>query len=43
MSKSEGNGLFFRLEVNEMNVKMPFKIGMKFAASVYMGEDFLYV
>ena len=43
VSKSERNGLFFRLQVNEMNLKKSFKIGVNFAASVYMGKDFLNV
>ena len=33
-------GPFFWLQVNEMNDKMSFKMGMKFAASVYIGKDF---
>ena len=36
--KSEGNGFFFRLQVNDMNEKMSFKIGVKFAALFDMGK-----
>ena len=41
--KSEGNGFFFRLQVNEMNEEMSFKMGAKFAASFYMGKNFLNI
>ena len=43
MSKGEENGSFLGLqmnELNEMNEKMSFKVYMKFADSVYMGEVF---
>ena len=43
VSKNEGNGFFFRLEANEMNEKMSFKMGEKFAASYHMGKTFLDV
>ena len=44
VSKIEGNGFFFfQLQVNEMNENMSFKMGVKFAASFYMGKKFLYV
>ena len=43
VSKSKGNGFFFRLQVNEMNEKMSFKMGVKLAASFYMGKNFLDV
>ena len=43
VSKSEGNRFFFRLQVNEMNEKVSFKMGVKFAASFYMGKNFLDV
>ena len=43
VSKSEGNGFFLRLQVNEMNEKMSFKKGVKFAASFHMGKNYLDV
>ena len=42
MSKSEGYGSLFGLtllKVNETNEKMSFKIGVKFAVSLNMGES----
>ena len=41
MSKSEGNGSFFRHQGNEMNENLSFKMGVRFAASLGMGENFL--
>ena len=38
VSKSEGNGFFFWLQVNELNEKMSFKMGVNFAVSFYMGK-----
>ena len=43
VSKSEGNGSFIWLQMNEMNEKISFKMGMKFAASVYIGKGFPHV
>ena len=40
VSKIEGNGSLFRLQVNEMNERMSFKMGVKFAVQVYMGRIF---
>ena len=39
-SKSEGNGSFLRLQLNEI---MSFNMGVKFAALFYTGIDFLDV
>ena len=36
-------GTFLGLQVNELNEKMSFKIGVNFTSSVYVGEDFLEV
>ena len=41
VSKSEGNGVLFRLQVNEMNEKVSFKMGVKCAASFHMGKNLL--
>ena len=35
--------VLFRLQVNEMNENMSFKMSVKFAASLYMGKNFLDV
>ena len=32
--------VLFRLQVNEMNEKMSFKMGVKFAASFYLGKSY---
>ena len=39
----EGNISCFCLQVNEINGMLSFKMGIKFAASVYMGKDLLDV
>ena len=38
VSKMEGNGSLFRHQVNEMNEKLSFQMGVKFAAPLYMGR-----
>ena len=43
VSKSEGNGFFFQVQVNQMNEKMSFKMSVKFAVSFYIGKNFLDV
>ena len=43
VSKREGNEFFFRLQVNQMNEKMSFIMGVIFAASFIMGKNFLNV
>ena len=44
VSKSEGNRSFFGIKLgNEMNEKFSFKMGMRFAASLDMGENFLNI
>ena len=40
VSKMEGNGSFFWHQVNEMNEKLSIKMGVKFAAPVYMDRSF---
>ena len=39
--KVKDMGPFFQLQVNEMNEKMSFKMGVKFAVPFYMGRIFL--
>ena len=41
VSKSEENVFFFQHQVNVMNEKLSFKMGVKYAASLYMGKDLL--
>ena len=40
VSKSEGYGSLLRLQVNEMNQKMSFKMGVKFAAPFCMVRNY---
>ena len=40
---SKSQGVLFWVQLNEMNEKMSFKIGVRFAASFYMGKNFLDV
>ena len=39
VSKSEGHGSFFRLQVSEMSENISLKMGVKFAASLNMGKN----
>ena len=41
VSKCEGNGWFFFLQLNEMNKILTFKMDVEFAASVYMSKNLL--
>ena len=39
MSKSEGHGSFFQLQGSEMSKNMSLKIGVKFVASLNIGQN----
>ena len=39
--KNEGNRLLFQHEINEINKKVSFKMGVRAAASLYMGANLL--